>query len=90
MNKVKKEKIVINCLNKETSPFSPKKTPNYNGFSDNSFEGRNVDTLLHNNFNFFENPIIINNRGRVNIQCKFYFLMKYFFLIYIIIFLFNL
>ena len=67
MKKVKKEKIVINCLNKETSPFSPKKTPNYNGFSDNSFEGRNVDTLLRNNFNFFENPIIINNRGRVNI-----------------------
>ena len=64
LNKIKKEKITINCLNKD---INLKKTPTNNGIFNNSYDGKNIDTFLHNNYNFFEAPIIINNRGRVNI-----------------------
>jgi hypothetical protein len=54
INKLNKEKIIINCSAKEKD-----KTSNNNNV--------NVNAFMNNNFNFYEAPIIINNMGKMNI-----------------------
>ena len=68
LNKFKREKITINCLNKDINSNSAQKTAINKDINDNSsLDGKNLETFLPKNFNFFESPFLINNRGRVNI-----------------------
>ena len=66
-----KKKIIINCMNKEGNDLPRNKTPKVTGKNDNSNEKNNnhVNTgsmPLDKNINFFESPLIINNKKRMN------------------------
>ena len=66
-----KKKIIINCMNKEGNELQRNKTPKVNGKNDNSNEKNNnhINTgiiPLDKNINFFESPLIINNKKRMN------------------------
>ena len=66
-----KKKIIINCMNKETNELPRNKTPKTTVKNDNSNEKNNnhINTgsiPLDKNINFFESPLIINNKRRMN------------------------
>ena len=68
-----KKKIVINCINNNNEKFelSGSKTQKVKGKSENHSENinkyKNSNTHLSKNFNFFDAPIFINNKGSLNI-----------------------
>ena len=70
MNQAKK-KIVIDCIINENNELSGSKTQKAKGksvnLSGNINKYKDSNTHLSKRFNFFEAPIIINNRGNLNI-----------------------
>ena len=67
-----KRKIVINCVNKDINTFPINKTSKVlikNGeiLEKNSNHKHNYIKPLEENYNFFESPIIINNKTKVNL-----------------------
>ena len=67
-----KKKIVINCMNKETNTFPRNMTPkvlikNNENFEKNSNHKNNSIKPLIKNFNFFDSPLVINNKRKVSI-----------------------
>ena len=68
-----KNKIVINCDKKENNRHSGSSYQNTNDKNENNSDSKNSikikisNTYLSNNYNFLESPIIINNRGKLNI-----------------------
>jgi len=66
-----KKKIVINCISNEKNELPGNKTHKVKGKSENHSGNRNKNkdsnTYLSKKFNFFDAPIIINNRGSLNI-----------------------
>ena len=67
-----KKKIIINCMNKETNELPRNKTPkttvkNDNGNQKNNNHINTGSIPLDKNINFFESPLIINNKRRMNI-----------------------
>ena len=65
-----KKKIIINCMNKEGNDLPRNKTPKVTGKNDSNEKNNNhVNTgsmPLDKNINFFESPLIINNKKRMN------------------------
>ena len=66
-----KKKIIINCMNKDNNELPRNNSPKINAKNGNSAEKHinqknNGKLLLDKNFNFFESPIIINNKKRMN------------------------
>jgi len=68
-----KNKIVINCDNKENNRHSGSYLKKLNDKNENISDSYNnikikiSNTYLSNNYNFLDSPIIINNRGKLNI-----------------------
>ena len=67
-----KKRIIINCIDKEKNTHPRNKTPKIHGKIDYNIEKNNNNHLnngsihLEKNYNFFESPLIINNKGRMN------------------------
>ena len=65
-----KKRIIINCIDKEKNAHPRNKTPKIHGKIDYNIKKNNNNHLnngsihLEKNYNFFESPLIINNKGR--------------------------
>ena len=67
-----RKKIIINCINKESNELPRNKTPKNIGKIENCNEKNNnhknnSNLPLDKIFNFFDSPLIINNKRRLNI-----------------------
>ena len=67
-----KKKIIINCINKENNDLPRNNTPKAHSKENNILKinnniSNNANLPLEKKYNFFESPLVINNKRRMNI-----------------------